>query len=203
MEKMDLKTQDSSYTRKESGYVLTETLAKTESLSSISNDAHTESVILKVWNFANKLETQITHWLALNRTLLLRVSLGIVYIWFGGLKYTPELSPATPLVIKTFDILTFHLIPKSVSSVVYMPFLATWECVIGVGLIIGKFRKTILLLAFVHLLGTMTPLFILSDGTFRVLPFAPTLFGQYIIKNLVFFSALFAIWSDRPAISKP
>jgi ABC-type uncharacterized transport system permease subunit len=37
--------------------------------------------------------------------------------------------------------------------------------------------------------GTITPLFLFPNECFTVIPFAPTLEGQYIIKNIVLISA--------------
>ena len=66
-----------------------------------------------------------------------------------------------------------------------MPALAIWECVIGLGLLTGVALRAILLLLFVQMLGTLTPLVIFPAETFLRFPYAPTLEGQYIIKNAV------------------
>jgi hypothetical protein len=49
-------------------------------------------------------------------------------------------------------------------------------------------RGTLLLL-FLQMLGTITPLFLFPAEAFTRIPYAPTLEGQYIIKNLVLISA--------------
>jgi hypothetical protein len=67
--------------------------------------------------------------------------------------------------------------------------LAVWETLIGLGLITGKFLRIILLLLFAQMIGTMTPLILFPAETFSKIPYAPTLEGQYIIKNLVLISA--------------
>jgi hypothetical protein len=67
--------------------------------------------------------------------------------------------------------------------------LAAWECVIGLGLITGVFMRGTLLLLFLQMLGTITPLFFFPTEAFMRFPYAPTLEGQYIIKNLVLVSA--------------
>ncbi len=36
----------------------------------------------------------------------LRVALGVVFLWFGALKYFPDLSPAQTLALKTIEALT-------------------------------------------------------------------------------------------------
>ena len=43
------------------------------------------------------------------------------------------------------------------------------------------------------MLGTITPLFLFPVEAFKIIPFVPTLEGQYIIKNLILISAGLAI----------
>lgn len=113
------------------------------------------------------------------------MSLGIVFFWFGVLKFFPGLSPAQDLATRTIDILTFGLIPAHLSMLV----LATWECLIGLGLIFGVFLRATLLLLFLQMLGTILPIFFFPQEVFTRIPYAPTLEGQYIIKNVVLIGA--------------
>ena len=39
-------------------------------------------------------EQRVVGWMAARGILLLRVSLGIVFLWFGALKFLPAYSPA-------------------------------------------------------------------------------------------------------------
>jgi len=68
--------------------------------------------------------------------VFLRVSLGIVYFWFGVLKFFPDFSPAMELATRT-----------------------------------------------------ITPIFFFPQEVFTRVPYALTLEGQYIVKNLVIISA--------------
>jgi uncharacterized membrane protein YphA (DoxX/SURF4 family) len=130
-------------------------------------------------------DARLTQWMARYGVVTLRVTLGIVFFWFGMLKFFPGLSPAQTLAVKTIDVLAFGLLPASVSLVL----LALLECAIGLGLTSGKFiRLTLLLLAF-QMVGAATPLFLFPGEVFTQFPYAPTLEGQYIIKNLVLVSA--------------
>jgi len=117
--------------------------------------------------------------------LLLRVSLGIVFLWFGVLKFFPGLSPAQELATQTIAALTFGRLSPGVSIVI----LACWESLIGIGLILGVFMRATLLLLFLQMLGAITPLFLYPSQVFTRIPYAPTLEGQYIIKNIVLMSA--------------
>ena len=133
----------------------------------------------------HRVDVRLTNWMARYGLVLLRVSLGIVFFWFGVLKFFPGLSPAQNLATRTIDVLTFGQIPPNVSILV----LATWECLIGIGLILGLFMRATLLLLFLQMLGTMAPIFFFPQEVFARIPYAPTLEGQYIIKNIVLISA--------------
>lgn len=130
-------------------------------------------------------DVRLTHWMARHGVAILRVALGVVFFWFGVLKFFPGLSPAQGLAVKTIEVLTFGLIPNNVSLIL----LATLECVIGLGLISGKFTRLILLLLAFQMVGAASPLFIFPGEAFLRIPYAPTLEGQYIIKNIVLISA--------------
>ncbi|HOP05050.1 MAG TPA: DoxX family membrane protein [Tenuifilaceae bacterium] len=130
-------------------------------------------------------ERIIAYWLNRNSLYLLRISIGIIFLWFGFLKFFPGLSPAQDLAIDTIAALTFGLVtPKFIIIT-----LATWETVIGLGFLTGKFQRITLLLLFMHMLGTFAPMLIFPNEVFTRVPFAPTLEGQYIIKNIVIISA--------------
>ena len=133
----------------------------------------------------DQLDSLITRWMARHGVPILRVSLGVIFLWFGFLKFFPGLSPAQDLATRTVSALTFGTVPSWISINV----LALWECVIGLGLIFGVFMRATLFLLFVQMLGTITPLFLFSHETFYRFPYAPTLEGQYILKNLVLVSA--------------
>ena len=131
------------------------------------------------------LDRRITGWMAKNGITLLRISLGIVFFWFGVLKFVPGLSPADELATRTISTLTFG----SVSPQVSRPVLAAWECLIGLGLITGLFMRATLLLLFVQMMGTITPLVLFPNQTWTRFPIVPTLEGQYILKNMVLVTA--------------
>lgn len=131
------------------------------------------------------LDRRITTWMADHGLLLLRMALGIVFLWFGALKLIPGLSPAQDLAGRTIETLTLGLVPAEVA----LPILAAWEVAIGVGLLAGRWLRVTLLLLFVQMLGTITPLVLFPDETWTRFPIAPTLEGQYIIKNVVLVTA--------------
>src|SRR5262249_56065943 len=71
--------------------------------------------------------------------------------------------------------------------------LAAWECLIGLGLLSGTCLRATILLLLLQMAGTLTPLLLFPTLTFTRFPFAPTLEGQYILKNLVLISAALVI----------
>jgi len=134
---------------------------------------------------ADEADARITSWMARHGVPLLRISLGVVFLWFGALKFFPGLSPASDLAARTVDVLSFGMVPANVS----VPVLAAWECLIGLGLLAGKFMRATLLLLAVQMAGTLIPLVLFPSEVFTRIPYAPTLEGQYIIKNAVLISA--------------
>ena len=111
---------------------------------------------------------------------MLRVGLGVVFSWFGVLKFFSELSPAEELVRAT----VYFVDPDF-----FIPILAVWETLIGLGLLTGKAMRLTLLLLFLQMPGTALPLLVLPDVVWTAFPYGLTLEGQYIIKNLVLIGA--------------
>ena len=132
-----------------------------------------------------RIDVRVTKWMARHGLTFLRVSLGLVFLWFGALKFFPGLSPADDLAARTIERLSGELIGRELS----LPILAAWESLIGLGLLFGVFLRVVLLLLFVQMLGTLTPLVLFPGEVFARVPYAPTLEGQYIIKNAVLISA--------------
>ncbi|HNE30012.1 MAG TPA: DoxX family protein [Saprospiraceae bacterium] len=130
-----------------------------------------------------------------NTTKLLRWAIGINYFWFGALKFFNGLSPAEHLAKDTIRVITFGLIPDEVNLIL----LAVWEVGIGVLFISGRFIRFAALAAVVHMLFTFLPLFFFPEVSFSQAPYAFTIVGQYIVKNLVFLGALAVILKEHKA----
>src|SRR3970282_1563865 len=119
-------------------------------------------------------DVKITNWMARYGIVLLRISLGVVFFWFGVLKFFPGLSPAQDLAARTISVLTFGLASPGIS----VPVLGARGCGVVRGLIAGVFMRGTLLLLFLQMLGTITPLFFFPAEVFTRFPYAPTLEGQ-------------------------
>jgi uncharacterized membrane protein YkgB len=135
------------------------------------------------------IDIRITAWMARHYVSLARVSLGIVFLWFGLLKFVPGWSPAEGLAGRTMSDLTGGRLPPSTALLI----LAVWETMIGIGLLARRWLRATLLLLFLQMPGTMMPLFMYPSEMFTMVPFVPTLEGQYIIKNLVLISAALVV----------
>lgn len=120
------------------------------------------------------------------------LSLGIIYIWFGTLKFFPGISPAEQLAGETINSLSFRAISASTG----VRLLAIWEVGIGLAFMLGLVNRKILILYLLHMLGTFTPLVLLPEYSFSSLPFVLTLVGQYIIKNILFIAVGFWLWKE-------
>lgn len=128
----------------------------------------------------DQLDARITNWMATYGLVLLRISIGIIFFWFGALKLLPGVSPAEGLIRETLPFLPMNI---------FLPLLAIWEMVIGLGFIFGKFIRLTILLMFLQMGGTVSPIFLNPSAVWVNFPFVLTLEGQYIIKNLVLLSA--------------
>ncbi len=120
------------------------------------------------------------------------ISVGIVYLWFGILKFFPDLSPAEALARETIDKLTLGIIPSKISIML----LAIWETGIGIMLILNKFKQWVIPLALFHIILTFSPLLLFYDEIFINGAFIPSLLGQYIIKNIIILSVLLNLLPD-------
>ncbi len=137
-----------------------------------------------VTRYLDRLDRTITRWMSLHGMRIMRIGLGVVFFWFGVLKFFPGLSPAEGLVRAT----VYFVDPD-----LFIPVLAAWETLIGLGLMTGRFMRVTLFLLFLQMPGTALPLVILPDVVWTVFPYGLTLEGQYIIKNLVLIGAAFVL----------
>ncbi len=130
-----------------------------------------------------------------NTIRLMRISFGIIFLWYGILKFFPSLSPAEELATKTIDIMFFGLINETIS----IKLLALLEVGIGLGFLSGYYTKFVVAVFLGHMICTFAPLFILPELSFTHAPYAFTLVGQYIVKNIVFILGGILIYQNELA----
>lgn len=131
----------------------------------------------------SEVDRRIAAWMARHGVRLLRYSIAVVFIWFGALKPL-GVSPAADLVARTVYV---------VDPSWFVPLLGWWEVAIGVCMLWRPLIRASIALLALQMPGTFLPLVLLPDVCFTRVPWAPTLEGQYIIKNLVLISAALVI----------
>lgn len=124
---------------------------------------------------------------------LLRFSISAVYIWFGALKFFPELSPADQIAKQTIHYLTMGLLPDATAIIL----LAIIECSLGLLLIFKKMMRFTIWGVLIHLVLTFSPFLLFPADTFQFAPYGFTLLGQYIFKNIILISAAWMIWQSE------
>lgn len=127
---------------------------------------------------------------------LLRVSLGIVFVWFGALKVF-GVTPVSELVAAT----VYWVDPDW-----FVPFLGVVEILVGLGLLTRIGLRTILAVFMLQMAGTFMVLVLLPEVAFQDgNPLKLTVEGEFVIKNLVLLSAGLVVGSmvrrDRETIS--
>ena len=113
-------------------------------------------------------------------TRILRVCLGVVFVWFGLLKVIGK-SPVAALVAQT----VYWVPPQA-----FVPFLGMWEMGVGIGLLCARAMRLTLLLFWLQMAGTFLVLVLRPDIAFQGgNPLLLTTEGEFVIKNLVLIAA--------------
>lgn len=122
--------------------------------------------------------------------MALRVSLALVFLWFGALKVTGE-SPVLGLVSATVPWL---------EPALAMHLLGAVEVLLGVGLLLGRFQRLLLLVLATHLSGTFLTFFMAPQLMFQHGgPMLLTADGEFVVKNLVLISAALLLAASSAA----
>ena len=138
----------------------------------------------------NKLDNGLINFMRSTSTPAIRLSFGVIFIWFGILKPL-GLSSAEGLLKATVVWLPFG------SPDIWLIIIGFWEVVIGIFFFFKKTTRIAIILLFLQMVGTFMPLIVLSEVTFQSNNFLlPTLEGQYIIKNLMIISAALVLGGE-------
>lgn len=122
-------------------------------------------------------------WLTAHSITALRISLGLVILGFGALKFIPGASPAEDLVMRTTDVLTLGLVSGTAAVVA----TAVLETFIGFTLLTGIGLRVGLVAMAGWLVGIMTPVVLFPADMFP--GFFPTLEAQYVLKDVILAAA--------------
>lgn len=128
----------------------------------------------------DRIDRRITDWMAEHGVLFLRISLGLVYVWFGALKLFPGASPASKLIRQTFEFMPTNL---------FIPAIGILEVLIGLGFLAGVFLRVVILLMVFQMIGALSPIVLQPDAVWQRFPFVLTMEGQYMVKNVVLIGA--------------
>ena len=116
--------------------------------------------------------------------LTLRISLAVVFIWFGALKVF-GVSPVVDLVAST----VYWVDPDW-----FVPALGVVEVLIGVGLAARLGLRLVLLVLALQMLGTFLVFALLPDVTFQDgNPLQLTIEGEFVLKNLVLLASAMVV----------
>ncbi len=125
---------------------------------------------------------------------VLRISLGLIFLLFGILKFFPDTSPAEPLTIRTTDALSFDLVPGHIAIVL----IGILETVVGLLLIVGRWMKILVYLLVAQFVGILAPLLLFTGDLFDGKHHAPDLTGQYVLKDFILLAAGLVVVSTVP-----
>ncbi len=111
---------------------------------------------------------------------VLRLSVGVVFIWFGALKVF-DVTPVSDLVADT----VYWVDPDW-----FVPLLGVFEIVVGASLLARWALRVVLSLFALQMAGTFLVLIVQPEVAFQEgNPLLLTVEGEFVIKNLVLLSA--------------
>lgn len=133
-------------------------------------------------------------WMEAHGTTVLRMALGTVFVWFGGLKLIGR-SPVTGLVTDT--------IPWIEPEPLVLG-LGLLELAVGIGLMAGKLMRLVLALFWLQMGGTLLVPVLLPHVTFQGgNPLLLTTEGEFVVKNLVLLAAGIVLGGTVPRSEPP
>ncbi|WP_191908882.1 DoxX family protein [Larkinella humicola] len=159
-------------------------------------------ILANLFDRFDHLDTSMNRWLVTYSIPILRVSMGLVFLGFGFLKFFPGISPIEVLATKTTTVLTLGQLRGHGA----MDLVATLECIIGVCFITGRFLRVGVWLMGAQMLGAMSPLVLYPAELFPGPLHAPTLAAQYIIKDIILIAAgliIASTWTGARIVSEP
>ncbi len=136
----------------------------------------------------DRAELAIHDWLVVYSMAILRVSLGSIFLGFGALKLL-GVSPAANLVEATTHAMFLGLVPGPIALVG----VGLLECTIGILLMAGRGMRVAMYMLAGQLVGILSPVVLLTARLFSGPHNAPTLEGQYVLKDVVLVGAALVI----------
>ncbi|MET4157991.1 DoxX family membrane protein [Agromyces sp. PvR057] len=153
----------------------------------VSGRTSTAASLDTILDRAEAAQAVVQRFLARTSVPALRVSLGLVFLVFGALKFLPGVSPVEDLVSRTWNVLSFGVVDGSAALAI----TATLEVFVGLTLVTGVFVRIGLLALAGTFVGIFSPLVFFGSELFTTA--GPTLTAQYILKDLVLVAAAMVI----------
>jgi len=141
-------------------------------------------------NLVVRLRESFTCWTAAQGMILLRLSIGLVFFWFGALKLFPPGS-TIGIAIQLYKASPF----QPVSAPEFFVLLATAEALLGLCFIFNLWMRVALIVLLLHMLGTLGTLFVLDYRLFVEFPAVPNLQGMYVLKNFVIIASCLVLYA--------
>jgi len=139
-----------------------------------------------LWAVLDRLDEKAIWLMSRYGMLSLRISLGVVFVWFGVLKVIGD-SPVYDLVASTV-----YLVPPEL----FVPFLGFWEIAVGLGLLTGLALRLTLIFFLMQMAGTFLVLVVKPEVAFQGLnPLLLTTEGEFVVKNIVLISGALVVGS--------
>ena len=136
--------------------------------------------VRSAWSVIDRVDLVIIPFLRRVAVPLLRISLGVVFVWFGLLKIF-EVSPVAEFVART----VYWVDPN-----LFVPALGVFEVTLGVLLLLGKMMRLTLFLFLAQMVGTFLTFLVLPNVVFQHgNPLLLTVEGEFVVKNLVLIAA--------------
>jgi putative oxidoreductase len=136
---------------------------------------------------ADAAQAVLQRFLARTAEPALRVSLGLVFLAFGILKFFPGVSPVESLVSRTWNVLSFGVIDGYAA----LALTGALETFVGLTLVTGLFVRIGLLVLAGTFVGIFSPIVFFGSEMFGAT--GPTLTGQYILKDIVLVAAAMVV----------
>jgi len=139
-----------------------------------------------LWAVLDRLDEKAIWLMSRYGILALRISLGVIFVWFGVLKVIGD-SPVYDLVASTV-----YLVPPEL----FVPFLGFWEIAVGLGLLTGLALRLTLIFFLMQMAGTFLVLVVKPEVAFQGLnPLLLTTEGEFVVKNIVLISGALVVGS--------
>jgi uncharacterized membrane protein YkgB len=126
-------------------------------------------------------------WLHQHSLFLIRITIGIVFLWFGLLKVF-NVSPLIPVLKQTYSFFPFPA---------FSIFVGVWEIIIGLGFIFNLYLNATLILLWLQMGGIFISVLLNPSIFFDGNPFFLTTQGEFLVKNFIIIAASFKLIANN------